>query len=53
MVTMEHYFEADILDLEWISTKKGTRCKGQLQEKNVGKRPAPASTGEARISTRW
>ena len=40
---MEHYFEADILDMLWISTKMGTRVAG----KNVGKRPAPASTGIA------
>ena len=26
---MEHYFEADILDFEWISTKKGTRVAGE------------------------
>ena len=29
MVTMEHYFEADILDMLWISTKMGTRVAGK------------------------
>ena len=44
---MEHYFEAAILDLEWISTKKGTSFAGE----NVEKRPAPASTGIAEMET--